>query len=89
MQYLDSSGKSVSTKDAARLMGVDIRTVQRYIDTGKLRASNAASVFGGGAEGTVYRIAVDDLPMSAQIAYWQQDAMGVLGHGGQEFDLIG
>jgi len=89
MQYLGNDRKTVSTRDAARLMGVDIRTIQRYIDSGKLQAEAAASVFGGGAEGTVYRIAVDELPVEAQIEYWQESGLAELGPEGMRFDLAG
>ena len=89
MRYVGCDQKTVSAAEAAKLIGVDIRSVQRYVDAGKLQAIATPSLLGGGANGTAYRIPVECLPAGAQIAYWQQSAFAELGHGGQEFDMVG
>ena len=89
MQYVGSDLKTVNTAEAARLMNVTERWVRASVTDGKLAAVSAPSLLGGGRDGTAYRIPVDALPAAAQIAYWQQSAVAELGHGGQEFDLVG
>lgn len=89
MRYVGSDQKTVSAAEAAKLMGVTDRWVRASVADGKLQAIATPSLLGGGANGAMYRIPVDALPPAAQIAYWQQSAFAELGHGGQEFDLIG
>jgi len=89
VRYIGSDQKTVSAAEAARMMGVDERTIRRYVADGKLAAVTAPSLLGGGKDGTAYRIPVEALPPEAQIAYWQQSAVAELGHRGQEFDLVG
>jgi hypothetical protein len=58
---------TVSAAEAARLMGVDLRSVQRYVADGKLDAVATPALWAAAGDGTAYRIPVESLPAAAQI----------------------
>lgn len=79
----------VTVAEAARLIGVTERWIQKSAESGKLEAAMTLSAYGGGAGGTAYRVYVDSLPAEAQIKYLQGSALAEVGAGCQEFDLAG
>ena len=55
----------VSANEAARLLCVSGRTIERHCESGRLRSHKTT-----GNGGDQYRIALVDLPESAQVRYW-------------------
>jgi putative transposase len=60
--------RTVNTFEASSLMGVTIRTVQRMVKDGRIRASLANNQQGG-KSGESFSIAITDLPREAQLRY--------------------
>lgn len=71
VRYVDSA-------TAAELLGVDERSIRRYVDAGKLQAQTVKGELGGGKQGEMHAIPLPDVlresPIENRLRFFEQEA---------------
>lgn len=78
----------INTAEAASLLGIDKRSVNRNAAQGKIKAHDGKSAAGGGRDGEARAICLSSLPPAAQAKYHTELAISRLQTVSHDFDLV-